>query len=224
MLHRARLAVLVICVFLSIIYSCGFNLIAGDLLSRVELLPSGNIHHVFTNGNVNVDDYPIAYSYVNYAIEDNAPRNTRTGSYRSYDTGTKNPAYVKMRRANPNDEKYANLIDELLSVSSGSPSVGRATKINALKIAIRALAPMTSHGKGSANVDTWRQQDEMEEQKAETQRMKLNAESERDRAKWDADEARRDAEQARREADQAKREAQWEADRIRTDNIINNRW
>ncbi len=222
MLCRVRLAVLVICVFLSIIYSCSTDSTAGELLSKIEVLPNSTTHHIFTNGNVNANSYPIFYYFENHDIQDNVASKGKDAG-RSYADG-KNPAYVRMMQANPNDEKYAKLIDKLLDVSSGSPSVGRKTEIDAINKALRALAPMTSYGRGSANTATWRQQDEIEEQKSATQRMKLDAESERDRAKRNADDAKRDAQQARREADQAKNEAQWEADRIRTDNIINNRW
>ena len=48
---------------------------------------------------------------------------------------------------NPNDDKFAGLMKDLIdTASSGSPSVERATKLNALKTGIQALAPMTSFG------------------------------------------------------------------------------
>jgi hypothetical protein len=48
---------------------------------------------------------------------------------------------------NPNDAKLADLVNDLLKTSTtGDPSVGRATKINALKTALQTLAPMTSYG------------------------------------------------------------------------------
>jgi hypothetical protein len=48
---------------------------------------------------------------------------------------------------NPNDDKFAGLMKDLVdTASSGSPSVERATKLNALKTGIQALAPQTSFG------------------------------------------------------------------------------
>lgn len=48
---------------------------------------------------------------------------------------------------NPNDDRFAGLMKDLVdTASSGSPSVERATKLNALKTGIQALAPQTSFG------------------------------------------------------------------------------
>lgn len=53
----------------------------------------------------------------------------------------------KVLAENPNDAKFSDLMEQLMKVSStGGPSVGRATQINAIKAAMQALAPMTSYG------------------------------------------------------------------------------
>lgn len=53
----------------------------------------------------------------------------------------------KVLAENPNDAKFSGLMEQLMKVSStGGPSVGRATQINAIKTAMQSLAPMTSYG------------------------------------------------------------------------------
>lgn len=48
---------------------------------------------------------------------------------------------------NPNDSKLSDMMEELVkTASSGSPSIERATKLNALKLGIQTLAPMSSFG------------------------------------------------------------------------------
>jgi hypothetical protein len=92
---------------------------------------------------------------------------------------------------NPNDSKLSDMMEELVkTASSGSPSIERATKLNALKLGIQTLAPMSSYGAfgvaGLQTDTTKRGQDVL----AETTRrgQDLNVESNKIAARLKADE------------------------------------
>lgn len=61
--RRAMRVVFGVCIsfFIGILFSV--DLVAGEILSRIEILQNGSVHHVFTNTNVNVDRYENTFSF-----------------------------------------------------------------------------------------------------------------------------------------------------------------
>jgi hypothetical protein len=56
---------------------------------------------------------------------------------------------------NPNDDKFAGMMKELMDVSGASPSAENSNKIKSLRLGIQALAPQTSYGQfGVAGLQT----------------------------------------------------------------------
>lgn len=162
--RRVKKTVFGTCVFFFISVLFGVDLVAGEILSRIEILQNGAVHHIFTNGNVNTDRYTIAYVTRYYDPRENnvgsretVSSPTANVSWRSPDgSTTKHGAQAKMRRTNPNDERFNRIVDKIQDLS-GSLSNNLLTRkyqlreIDALNKTLRALAPMTSYGSGPAS-------------------------------------------------------------------------
>jgi hypothetical protein len=216
--------------FFLIIFSWVATAGAGMIYCKTETLPNGKRHYIFTNSNVNIDDSFRILDYGEHAQEVDNPKSVGTIPYRAM----KNSTYQQTEKNNPYDDKAKEIMDKITFINSNLSNDLMTKKyqllqIEALNKTLRTLTPLTSYGKGISNKDTEarEREDTIEEQKVETQRIKAQAQSEANRARSEADQAKREIDQARLEADQAKREAQkaqWETDRIRIDNIINNKW
>lgn len=118
MFDKTRLAVLAIIVLFLTIHLCEFGATAGDLLYKVETLPDGTTHHIFTNGHVNVDSYPVAYSffYANPTREPerpSKPASSRTSRALAFipQAIPASPAWSSLRMSLPSSGAIESLID-----------------------------------------------------------------------------------------------------------------
>lgn len=70
--RRAKRTVFGVCVFFFISVLFSMDLVAGEILSRIEILQNGAVHHVFTNTNVNVDAYDNTFTFTGMSAAERA--------------------------------------------------------------------------------------------------------------------------------------------------------